>query len=535
MMRYIILLLFFASNLNAQISREDCDKLIASGIDAMYNKEYTKSLEHLTEAKTAAETNKWGKQLFLATNNIGLNYYSMLDYGEALEYYLRAYKLAVKLDNNSEMVVLNNIAVLYLDDNKLKEAEKYFLKAYALAKEKKDDFKVGLYAGNLAAVYTALKYLDKSEDYLDIALPLSANEPRLLAQNQLTKAENMILRNEYDNAEKIALETLPYIDDIKYTQHKTGILLILSKVYEHKDHNTDKALQMAFNALNVNKDQRVKTEIYDRISNLYRQQNQYERAFAFKDSLIAAKDSLGRIKNKILFTNSKIKLELQTYQKELSDNQKRLATERKIGITLIAIGLLIIITIAWALRNNKIKYRQKKIISERNQQILTLKLENQIREKEVQSLIEQEQFKSEIEAKNRKLAAKALDASNRNELIEDILNSLSEQPELSNNKAVREYTAQLKKHLQNENEWSDFLTHFEEVNQGFLTRLKVKHPDLNPNDIRFVLYTYMNLTIKEISSLFSITPESCRKRRDRICKKMGVAEGGMLYTYISTL
>ncbi|QNK78655.1 hypothetical protein H7F37_06140 [Winogradskyella sp. PAMC22761] len=50
----------------------------------------------------------WYKQQFLALNNIGANYYSMLDYGEALDYYLEAYTIALKhLDENEEMTVLN--------------------------------------------------------------------------------------------------------------------------------------------------------------------------------------------------------------------------------------------------------------------------------------------------------------------------------------------------------------------------------------------------------------------------------------------
>lgn len=535
MIRYCIVLFFLVLQLQAQTTQEACDKLIASGIDALYTKKYARSLELLTEAKTAAESHHWPKQLFLATNNIGLNYYSMLDYGEALEYYFSAYELALKMDSSYEMIVLNNIAVLYLDDNKLEEAEKYFLKAYAIARQHKINYKIGMYAGNLAAVYNVMKKVEKSEAYLDIALPLTKDEPRLLAQTELTRAENMILRQEYDLAEKTALELLPHLNDIEYSQHKTGILMILSKVYEAKEHNPEKALQMAFQALKVNKDQRVKIEVLDRISDLYRKENNYNKAFAYKDSLISAKDSLSRVRNKILFTNSKIKLELQMYQKELSDNQQRMATERKIGYTLMGIGLIIIITIGWALYNNAVKYRQKRIISERNQQIITLELEKQLREKEVLALLEQEQLKSEIEAKNRKLAAKALDTSNRNELIEDIVNSLSEQPELASNQTLKKHLLQLKKHLQNDNEWNDFLTHFEEVNHGFLVHLKEKHPDLNPNDIRFLLYTYMNLSIKEIATLFSITPEACRKRRERICKKMGIADSMILYTYLSTL
>src|SRR5690606_16687949 len=132
---------------------EYCNSLIQKGVDAMWKKEYVHSLELLTEARSLAEKNRWYEQLFLATNNIGANYFSMLDYGEALNYYLESYTIAVKeLDPTREMVVLNNIAIIYSKEKNYEKAEEYFKKAYSIAKENKDYVKVGLYAMNLGNV-----------------------------------------------------------------------------------------------------------------------------------------------------------------------------------------------------------------------------------------------------------------------------------------------------------------------------------------------------------------------------------------------
>ena len=105
------LLLLFGPFLLAQ-STAQLDSLLVQGINARSNKEYSKSLELLTKVRTVAEENQWYKQQFLAINNIGVNYYSMLDYGEALDNYLEAYTIALKhLDENEEMIVLNNICI----------------------------------------------------------------------------------------------------------------------------------------------------------------------------------------------------------------------------------------------------------------------------------------------------------------------------------------------------------------------------------------------------------------------------------------
>ena len=89
--------------------------------------------------------------------------------------------------------------------------------------------------------------------------------------------------------------------------------------------------------------------------------------------------------------------------------------------------------------------------------------------------------------------------------------------------------------IKSDNEWEDFIKHFEEVNQGFLSDVKEKHPELNANDLRFISYVYMNLTTKEIAAILSITAGACRKRKERISKKMNLTDSSKLYDYLSTI
>jgi len=90
----------------------------------------------------------------------------------------------------------------------------------------------------------------------------------------------------------------------------------------------------------------------------------------------------------------------------------------------------------------------------------------------------------------------------------------------------------LRNSLNADNEWAGFLTHFEEVNQGFLTRLKTSHPELTANDIRFICYVYMNLSAKEIAGMLNISLDACRKRKERISQKIGLKDSTALYSYL---
>jgi len=160
-------------------------------------------------------------------------------------------------------------------------------------------------------------------------------------------------------------------------------------------------------------------------------------------------------------------------------------------------------------------------------------LEQELNEQGALALLEQERLKNEIEAKNRQLASKALSISSRNELIEDIIDALSRESEISGNENLKKRIFELKNHLKKESEWDEFFTHFEEVNHGFLNSLKENNPELTSNDVRYLSYVYMNLSTKEISSLLNITAEACRKRKERIIKKMNLKEDIDLYSYLS--
>jgi len=526
------------------ITPKDCEKMIIEGVEAMNKKDFAKSLKILSKTKKIAQDNKWYREEFLAVNNIGANYYMMLDYGEALNNYLDAYKIAVAhLDEKSEMTVLNNIAILYSRDNKTDKAEEYFSKAYELAGKVNNNTSRGLYAINLTIVSNEKGDYKTAKKYIDQALKLTVNSPYFLLAKS-TDMETLVNLKQYDEAAKIAQELLPKLNGVEYSEHKTQILYNLSVIAEHKN-DLPKAFHYLELAEKSNLNYDFKENLFERFSSLYKKLNNIDRAVSYKDSIMTVKDSVNRIKNGQLFENSKIKFELHNSQKDLAESQGKLSTQRSFFIKGILLAVFIFLIVFWALRNSIVKNKQQKIIEQSNAEIAKLELEkekknkeileNQLKEKEVLTLLEQEKFKNEIEAKNRKLTTKALQLSTKIELIDDLIRTLSRESDDLQNVDISNIIKQFKILQKQTHEEESFLVHFEEVNQGFLAKLKQLHPDLNSNDIRFLSYVYMNLSIKEISVIFNITPEACRKRKERIEKKMELAENVDLYNYITSI
>lgn len=545
-MKHLILLFLFilsSGHILAQKNdtAEHCDALIKKGIEALYKKDHSTSLEIFAETKKIAEQNSLYQQQFITTNCIGLNYYQMSDYSSALDYYLEAYSIAVKyLKSDREMTVLNNIALVYLQQGKYKESEKHQKRAYDLAVANKDQIGIAIYSSSLADLYNTTHQLDKALEYIKIsreALKI-VNDTRIDIDLDLAEAKNFVERNEFDKALNILEPLLQKLKSKEYIDHRISALLILSKVYLGKKQN-DKAISYVNQAQKENLNYTNTKDIYNQFSNLYFSLGNYDKALQYKDSVIIVKDSLNAIKNQAMYQNSEIKLKLQ-------DSQKELKSEKRLKFYVAAFCISILALLSWLFRTLYLKNRQKRTIAERNEQIVTLELKNkendnllleqQIKEKETEALLEKEKLKNELESRNRKLAANAIHIAQRNDKIEEYILKLKKNPEIIKNDQLSQQLDQLKLILTKEDSNDDdFLTHFEKINSKFIDNLKEKHSDLTLNDIRYISYIYMNLSTKEISSIFNITIEACRKRKERVSKKLNLANSNDLYSYLSNI
>ena len=240
----------------------------------------------------------------------------------------------------------------------------------------------------------------------------------------------------------------------------------------------------------------------------------------------------------MLFKSEQLKFQVQNYKKELIESKELLKQERQFYYVLIICVVVFMGFLVWFFKNTSLKHKQRKKIveleleREKNETLLNAQKHQ---EKEALVLLERELLKNELDVKNRELTAKALYLSSKNELIEEIVQSISKNTQIENNALLKKQINDLKKHLKKDRQWDSFFIHFEEVNQGFLNKLRAQHPELTPGDIRFITFLYMNLSYKEIASLLNITPQSCRKRKERISKKMNLSSNTSLHVYLSNI
>ena len=527
----ILLFPFTAKPVNAV-----CDSLLHTAIEASFEQEYFRSMELLTQAKEIAVNSKDYETLFWILNNIGINHAEMTDYNSALENFSEAYKVASEhLDHSYERSISNNIAGVYMLDNNFDKALKQYQELYEVNKNSNDSLFVGGCAMNIANASLSLNNLDQASHYINIARTMLSQYPKemlelkLLYANLLRRKE--IYREAYDIAQKSIEEARA---DSLQAIETYAILLTTQIMYDMKE--LPETIRYANLALNRNISIDERKSLYEMLSEAYYLTNNFEKGFAYKDSVLQITDSIWNKHKEYLFENSNIKIELLKRENEFKEYRLR---SRNISM-MMGLGILAAFILAWALINQVVKNRQEKQISQlqidqekQQQQLLQIQLE----EERTKALLGEKRHQEEVERRDKELMSKALFIANRNDIIANIIEALSNTKAVkeSNDSELKKTIACLQRSIEENEAWGDFATHFERRNDTFITALKEKHPELNNNEIRFLSLIYINLNTKEIASLLNITPEYCKKKRQQLVKKMGFENSRALFSYLNTL
>ena len=498
---------------------EECQRLIDEGKKSKAAGKYVEALELYTRAEVIAEERNLDEKLFVIKNDFGDIYWHLSNYGEALENCRQALAIATKNPalKDKIILILNNIAVLYAHEKDYNSALIYVNKALDFGESNKvGGYNRAFFIINIADIYNKLgNYKEAKKKLLEIKPQLNSEKSKKFWQ--VNYAETLMLEGKLDEAQKLAESSLKSVTKSEHDIYLNSLNL-LSKI-SARQNKVIPAIEYAKKGLNNMNTLEDKIGLYDQLAGLYVKKGEYPLALQYKDSINLAKDSLASLINSGLYQTNKVKLKVQEYQNELNVNREKYAAERKFYIAVIFFSLLLLYFTYRGLRNRTIKQKQEQKLAEKQQQIFTLELEN---------------LKNNIAEKNRKLSTKALYLSGRNKLINEVINSLTNISDINKNKPVLKYILSLKDYVKTDTEWDDFAYHFEQVNPEFLKRLKLKHPELTAKDIRFLCYIYMNLDAKELSIIFNVTPDACRRREKRLLQKMNVETEDSLYEYMLT-
>ena len=140
--------------------------------------------------------------------------------------------------------------------------------------------------------------------------------------------------------------------------------------------------------------------------------------------------------------------------------------------------------------------------------------------------LQQRMIEEELEDRNRELASTAVLMMKKNEAYSEVIASLQDIREHSEDKNTKKALAKVSRKIEQtmeEGYYDEFDVRFKRVHPDFIAKLTKKHPNLTPNEIKICSFLKLNMSTKEIASLTGQSVTAIEMARYRIRRKLGIS------------
>ncbi|HEY8934022.1 MAG TPA: tetratricopeptide repeat protein [Cyclobacteriaceae bacterium] len=515
----LLLMVFFHATCPAQRSTLDSLKNILIKIPADSNKVLTLiSISHEQQKINADSVlNTAQKALRLsqeikykigeayAYNQLAFAYYRQTKILKSADCLLKASEIYKALHRDDALESLyNNIAMLYAAAGEESKSIIFLNRAIDLNRFSGDstDLIIGL-------INLGESYLKSDQDSLALVYQLEALSISNILHEQDLKPT--ILRGIGDiylkqKLYKLALATEQQALQLAYTNDPNQIYEIqisIAKIYQklglHK--KAMEAAEVAVQLAHKADDRMVLKDGYLLLSESHANLGDYKEAYKNYKKYFVLHDSIENTDNlmaveKLNYQHELEKKESQIthlYQRHNADTFKRNAFI-VVLITLLVIALLL--------------YNRHRLIASRN-----MLLKKQELDFYVKSLLE----KSEALAYT-------------NEELDSIKFRMSD-----GSVQAEKYTKVYQCKILTDEDWDNFKKTFEGIYPTFFSSLRFQYPQLTTAELRLSALIKLNLTIKEISTMLGISPDSVKTARYRLKKKYQLDENETLHDFINKI
>jgi DNA-binding response OmpR family regulator/DNA-binding CsgD family transcriptional regulator len=121
--------------------------------------------------------------------------------------------------------------------------------------------------------------------------------------------------------------------------------------------------------------------------------------------------------------------------------------------------------------------------------------------------------------------------SKNNETLIGDLTNLSAHVDETGEQMISDIISGIKVNIAATN-WQEFENHFEKVHPAFFTNLHKRFPELTSSESELCAFIKLNMTNKEILAITQKTDNTLKKSRQRLKKKLGLANDDSLYHFI---
>lgn len=190
----------------------------------------------------------------------------------------------------------------------------------------------------------------------------------------------------------------------------------------------------------------------------------------------------------------------------------------------LSVGLVLFLLFYWP----KKKYQKDK------EELL------QAKKRSEQSLaqIKKEKILNELEFNKRELVNFTFHLVQKQQTIKSLKQKVNEFSGSIEDKEVKEKLKEMMSIIRGdmriEEDWENFSFHFDQVHEGFISKMKKRYPHLSNDDYKLCTYLKMNMSSKDIAPLLNISVRGVELKRYRLRKKLNMDRSEDLNEFLNT-
>lgn len=441
---------------------------------------------------------------------LGNIYVEINDYSTALKYYLEAFEYYEKAKLNDDVArTSSEIASLYFSMDQFDKAFDYLFKVKRINKLNTFDenditrnhFMLGIAYGSTGKLDSAIYYFNLCKDYYqetnntiqlaglynNIGAIYSKQDSNQLALAQYENALSLFREVKNERGIGVSLGNIAYVQQ-KENEFESAI----------SNYNIAIAIFDSLGAINY-----LSTN-YSNLSSLYEDNGDYKNALFYNQRFMELEDSIknGEVLQSIADLEKKFAIKKKDQELQLVESQNAAERNRQyLIITLISLVVVILIFATVYLRS---RLNQTRLAQELSQK-------------------KQEQLESEIKFKNTELEHFALKVVEKNEFLSNLKKELAKIEVENKTAEIKSIQANINQNINIDQDRKELENQIDAVHQQFLHKLKSNYPDLTKADTRLCSLLMLELTSKEMASILNIEPESVKKGRNRLRKKLAIS------------
>ncbi|OKY92964.1 MAG: hypothetical protein BHV65_12255 [Alistipes sp. 58_9_plus] len=208
---------------------------------------------------------------------------------------------------------------------------------------------------------------------------------------------------------------------------------------------------------------------------------------------------------------------IEQYETRLTYLHERATWQLRLTLLIVITVVCIAAFICYAFRARRDRERLLNQLHEAENKELNTRLAHE--------RLRSEQYRREVDLRNRELADRVMAINSYNRVLEELRQKIEQEQHEGHLPAQIGIRLQqsIRRHQTHPDEENAFFRiHFEAIYPGFLERLRKAHPDLTEHELRFCAYLRMGMENKTIAHIRSVQPDSIKKLRFRIRKKLAV-------------